>query len=102
MIHRHRHSAPPGTNFGYSGGMGAPVSHRVVPPIGALDDLSELRKDWLRSLRAANKSDKTIKIYGDASNALIRFLGDHGMRTAASALTREHLNMFFIHLAERP
>jgi hypothetical protein len=27
--------------------------------LAALDDLSELRKDWLRSLRAANKSDKT-------------------------------------------
>jgi len=102
MIHRHRHSASPGTNFSYPGGMGTPVSHRVAPRIGALDDLSELRKDWLRSLRAANKSDKTIRIYGDAAAALIAFLEGRGMPTAAGAITREHLETFMVHLAERP
>jgi site-specific recombinase XerD len=78
------------------------MSRRSAQPTTALDDLSELRKDWLRGLRAANKSDKTIKIYGDAAVALINFLQERGMPTAVSGITREHLETFFVHLAERP
>ncbi len=59
-----------------------------------LGDLSTLVGDFERSLRAANKSDRTVEIYGGAARRLIAFLRDQGMPTAAEKVGREHLEAF--------
>ncbi len=57
-------------------------------------DLSTLVGDFERSLRASNKSDRTVEIYAGAAGRLIGFLRDKGMPTAAEKVGREHLEAF--------
>jgi len=85
--------------------MAAPESTSTALPRGsrpALDDLSELITDWVRSLRSANKSPRTVIIYRDTGMAFLAFLIENGMPTVASSLTREHVEHYLVHLAERP
>ena len=46
------------------------------------------------SLRATNKSPKTIKSYTDTVRAFCLFLVEHGMPTDVSLLSREHVEMY--------
>lgn len=57
-------------------------------------DLTTLVGDFERSLRAANKAPRTIKIYGDSARWLIAFLHEQGMPTAAEEVRREHIEAF--------
>ncbi len=57
-------------------------------------DLSTLIPSFERSLRAANKSPKTLKTYGEATRQLYAFLADHGMPTEVAKITREHVETF--------
>ncbi len=57
-------------------------------------DLSTLIGDFERSLAAANKTPRTIKIYGDAGRRLDTFLRAQGMPTAVERINREHLEAF--------
>ena len=57
-------------------------------------DLSTLVGDFERSLAAANKTPRTIEIYGGAARRLIAYLRTQGMPTAAAAVNREHLEAF--------
>jgi site-specific recombinase XerD len=68
----------------------------------ALDDLRTLLPDFRRHLRATNKAPSTITVYTRDAEGLACFLLANGMPTAASALTREHLEHFLAHLATRP
>lgn len=84
--------------------------------------LEVLIPSWERSLKAANKSQKTIRTYLDAAgapkrdrrggavvdehgetvyNGLLGYLRDHGMPTGVSKLTREHLEAFITDEIER-
>ena len=60
----------------------------------SVGDLAALIPAWLRSLRAENKSPKTIETYSEAANLLLRFLREHGMPTEAAKVTREHVETF--------
>jgi site-specific recombinase XerC len=54
-------------------------------------DLSLLIDDWIRSLRAANRSPKTLTNYRDSARQLLEHLQTKGMPTAVGAITREHV-----------
>ncbi|MGD0247801.1 MAG: tyrosine-type recombinase/integrase [Candidatus Limnocylindrales bacterium] len=56
---------------------------------------------WRTHLRAENKSPRTIDSYADALRQLGDFLAGRGMPCQASAIRREHLEAFFLDLAER-
>jgi site-specific recombinase XerD len=55
----------------------------------------------LRSLRAANKSPKTIKAYREAAVQLLAFLTEHGMPTAVASIRREHVEAYIESVLER-
>ncbi|HEX2275160.1 MAG TPA: tyrosine-type recombinase/integrase [Acidimicrobiales bacterium] len=64
-------------------------------------ELATLIPSFERSLRAANKSPKTVKGYGEAARQLVAFLRDRGMPTAAAKVRREHIEVFMEHLLSR-
>lgn len=64
-------------------------------------DLADLADSFELSLRAANKSPKTLKVYLESLGQLIAFLKGAGMPTDATKLTREHIEMFEVHLQQR-
>lgn len=72
------------------------------PRHAPFDDLQALLPDFRRHLRATNKAPKTITLYVRDGEALAKFLVEHGMPTSVTAITREHLEHFLVHLAERP
>jgi site-specific recombinase XerD len=57
----------------------------------AVNPLADLIGDFERSMKAANKSPRTVKIYGDAARWLVAFLAEHDMATDADEVTREHI-----------
>ena len=59
----------------------------------SVGDLSALIPSFERSLRAANKSPKTIATYGEAASQLLAFLR-MGMPTEAAKIGREHVESF--------
>ncbi len=60
----------------------------------SVGDLWALVSDFERSLRAANKSPKTVKIYGEAARGLASFLATNGMPTDADKIRREHVETY--------
>jgi site-specific recombinase XerD len=63
-------------------------------PASVVGDLATLVGDFERSLLAANKAPRTVKIYGDSARWLVTFLSAQGMPTAAEKIRREHLEAF--------
>jgi site-specific recombinase XerD len=63
--------------------------------------VEDLRASFLRSLRAENKSARTVETYGDAVKAFGGFLQERGMPTAIDAIAREHVEAFIDHLLTR-
>ncbi len=57
-------------------------------------DLAGLVPSWARSLRATNRSPKTLTTYVGAANQLIAFLATRGMPTDAANVRREHVEAF--------
>ncbi len=57
-------------------------------------DLASLVPSWARSLRATNRSPKTLTTYVSATHQLIAFLASHGMPTDAAKVRREHVEAF--------
>jgi site-specific recombinase XerD len=55
----------------------------------------------MRSLRAENKSPRTIETYGEACRGFSRFLADRGMPTTIEAVAREHVEAFIEDLLQR-
>jgi hypothetical protein len=62
--------------------------------VESVGDLSVLIPSFQRSLRAANKSAKTLATYSEACNQLLAFLRDSGMPTEVSKISREHVESF--------
>lgn len=71
----------------------------AAPP--AVDDLRALLIDWRRHLRAANKAPGTIASYLRVGETFTDYLVEHGMPTAASSVTREHVESFIADLQDR-
>jgi integrase len=63
--------------------------------------LAALVPAWSRSLRAANKSPKTVEVYLEAADQLLAFLAEHGMPTDVEHLRREHVEAFLVDLMEK-
>ena len=64
----------------------------------AIDQLGTLTQTWLRHLRAANLSPKTVSNYEAAARQLAGYLTEHGMPTSASSIRREHVEAYIEHL----
>lgn len=60
----------------------------------------DLLRSWELSLRASNKSPRTLEAYGDSVRQFAAYLQAAGMPTDASRLTREHVESFEAHLFE--
>jgi len=67
----------------------------------SLDDLAELLTDWRRHLRAINRAPNTISSYLLVGTKFLEYLQEHGMPTAASAITREHIEHYLADLSDR-
>jgi Phage integrase, N-terminal SAM-like domain len=63
-------------------------------------DLTAHRRSFERSLRAGNKSPRTVETYLDALDQLCAFLAGRGMPTAAEAVTREHIEAYLVELLD--
>lgn len=59
-----------------------------------IGDLATLIPSWARSLRAENKSPRTIVSYTSGGKQLNTFLVARGMPTTAAAIRREHVEAF--------
>ncbi|MEE8490470.1 MAG: phage integrase N-terminal SAM-like domain-containing protein [Acidimicrobiia bacterium] len=64
------------------------------------DTLVALAPSWYRSLRARNRSPRTVQSYRLAVDQLIAFLHDAGMPTRAGAVKREHVEAFISHVLD--
>lgn len=53
--------------------------------------VSFLATSFERSLRAENKSARTIQTYTEALRLFMDFLGEHGMPLSVTAMSREHV-----------
>jgi site-specific recombinase XerD len=67
----------------------------------AVDDLGLLLPDWRTHLRARNIAPSTIQSYLTVGENLLTYLRDKGMPTAASVVTRDHLEAFLADLSDR-
>ena len=61
---------------------------------GPGSDLEEIIPVWEASLRARNRSPKTIRSYGDTARLLAGFLAVEGLPTALEAIGPEHVELF--------
>ena len=78
----------------------------MTEPIGSVNpsagpSLAALADSWTISLRAAQRSPRTIEIYRTALTRLDRFLAARGMPRYVRALRREHIEAFIIDLPEQ-
>lgn len=66
----------------------------MSPTTTVVGDLATLIPSWARSLRAENKSPRTILSYTTGAIQFNNFLVDRGMPTAVAAIRREHVESF--------
>jgi hypothetical protein len=66
-----------------------------MPSASATDtitiDIPALLPSWQRSLKAANRSHRTIRSYSESAEQLADFLVRQGMPTAVASIRREHV-----------
>lgn len=67
----------------------------------AIDDLTTLLPDWLTHLRARNLAPSTVNSYRVTGLHLIDFLTAHGMPTAVSGISRDHLEAWLADMTGR-
>lgn len=67
----------------------------------ATDEYRLLVRFWLRSLRTAERSPRTLQLYGIALRSLERTLRERGMPLSPQAITGEHIRVWLEDLAER-
>jgi site-specific recombinase XerD len=63
-------------------------------------DFTAYRRSFERSLRAANKSPRTVETYLAALDQLCGFLTRQGMPTTATGVTREHIEAYLVELLD--
>src|SRR6266576_497952 len=63
--------------------------------------VEELTASFIRSLRAENKSPRTVETYGEACRGFAAYLGKQGMPTAIDAIAREHVEAYIEDLLHR-
>src|SRR5262249_6095184 len=67
----------------------------------SVGDLVGLAGSFLRSLRAANRSVRTLDHYLEAVDQVIAFHSQRGMPTDAASVRREHVESFLVDLADQ-
>jgi site-specific recombinase XerD len=80
-----------------AGGSVETLANRFAAYLATADspsDIGVLVRSFELSLRATNKSPKTIKSYTDTVRGLCLFLVDHGMPTDIQRLMREHIETY--------
>jgi site-specific recombinase XerD len=83
-----------------------PLVQRIIRPVKTASEvtgtsLEDLTASFIRSLRAENKSPRTVETYGEACRAFTRFAAERGMPTAVDAIAREHVEAFVEDLLAR-
>lgn len=73
----------------------------TAPDVSVLTEISTLLPSFQRSMRAGNRSPKTVKTYSEAVGQLGAFLAERGMPTDAAKVRREHVEAFVEDLLER-
>jgi site-specific recombinase XerD len=72
-----------------------------MPPTSTdVGELTTYHRSFQRSLRAANKSPRTVETYLDALDQLCGFLAERGMPTTAAGVTREHIEAYLVELLD--
>jgi len=66
----------------------------------AFSSLRVLNESFTRALRAGNRSPRTIVIYTSTVRRLADFLEERGMPTDVTAIAREHVEHFIVHLVD--
>src|SRR6266487_2724091 len=69
------------------------------PPLGS--DLRSLNASFRRSLRARNKSDRTVEAYTDAVRLFADFLAAGDYPLTLTAIKREHVELFIADQLDR-
>ena len=69
--------------------------------IPVVSDLQTLLPSWARSLRAENKSPKTVTAYLSGGEQLRSFLASRGMPTDVARIRREHVEAFIENVLSR-
>jgi site-specific recombinase XerD len=64
------------------------------------EELVVLAESWRRSLKAARKSESTLRIYLGAVRGFIHFCEESGIPTTAADITRAHVEAYLIHVME--
>src|SRR5439155_9121595 len=65
-----------------------------------LADIDTLARSFERSLRASNRSVRTVETYMEAVHQLHRFLVERGMPTDVTAIHREHVETYIERLLQ--
>jgi site-specific recombinase XerD len=73
----------------------------IVDSAPTIGDIRVLLPSWRRHLRAENRLPRTVQSYLEAALQFQDFLVQQGMPTVVAALTREHVEAFLEHLADR-
>ena len=71
--------------------MAKATTRRAAPTAADIGDIAALLPSWERSLRAANKSPRTLETYGESARQLQGFLVANGMPTDVAHIRREHV-----------
>jgi len=78
------------------------VSRSLATPVQIVGpDLASLTESFRRSLRAENKSERTVVGYTEALRLLDHYLARQGMPRVAAHIRREHVESFISDLLER-
>lgn len=79
-----------------------PTLYRMTAVDEALGaTLRALTSDWERSLKAARKGAGTVKLYLRHVGYLTDWIDETGVPSQPMAITREHLELYFVQLLER-
>jgi site-specific recombinase XerD len=73
------------------------VSEQVIA--SSVGDLEAALTEFEWSLKAANRSPRTVETYGEAVRQLSAFLAAYGMPTDVAMIRREHVEMFLAELS---
>jgi site-specific recombinase XerD len=68
--------------------------------VGAGATIADLLDSWELSLKAANKSPKTIKCYLESGRQFATFLAGTGMPVVVERIGREHIELWLVELAK--
>jgi len=63
--------------------------------------LAELLGSWELSLRANNKSDRTVEVYLGSGRQFAAFVAGTGMPAGVDRIGREHIETWLVHLAQK-